>query len=98
MAELSRHQKKIVERYYTHRDTIMLTKLQELVTELYLAQAKGTRQALWKRARTAMENLGVKPGLMDHIIDQQSPEILARNIQQWLKESGRAQGSDSSPR
>lgn len=88
MAELSRHQKKIVDRYYTHRDTIMLTKLQELVTELYLAEAKGTHHALWKRARTAMQNLGVKPSLMDHIIDQQSPEILARNIQDWLKEAG----------
>ena len=85
MAELSPHQKKIVDRYYTHRDTIMLTKLQELVTELYLA--KGKRNALWKRARTAMENLGVKRGLIDHIVDQQSPEVLARNIQQWLKES-----------
>ena len=98
MAELSRHQKKIVERYHTHRDTIMLTKLQELVTELYLAQAKGTREALWKRARTAMENLGVKLGLIDHIIGEQSPEILAHNLQQWLKESRGAQGSDSSRR
>jgi len=98
MAELSRHQKKIVDRYYTHRDTIMLTKLQELVTELYLAEAKGKRNSLWKRARTAMQNLGVKPSLMDHIVDQQSPEILARNIQDWLKESRGAQGSDSSRR
>jgi len=122
MAKLTRHQAKIVERYYTHRDTIMLTRLQELVTELYLASADAdahgdpddnadpnadpgararadrTRTALWKRARKAMENLGVKPGLIDHIVGRQDPEILARNLQGWLEQSRTGPGPPSTGR
>ena len=47
MPDYSKHQKKIIERYYDHRDVIMLTKLGEIVTELYLATSDKKRDQLW---------------------------------------------------
>jgi hypothetical protein len=85
MAEYSKHQKKIIERYYDQRDAIMLGKLQELVTDLYLADTDRKRDRLWERARAAMVNLKVKPGLMEHILTRRDPAILAQNVQDWLK-------------
>jgi hypothetical protein len=38
--EYSSYQKKVIQNYYQHKDTIVLTRLQELVTELYLAEEK----------------------------------------------------------
>lgn len=38
--ELSSYQRKIVDRYYEHRDTIWATRLSELVGEIALAQAE----------------------------------------------------------
>jgi hypothetical protein len=47
MPEYSNHQKKIIERYYDQQDVIMLNKLGELVTELYLAETQRKKDQLW---------------------------------------------------
>ncbi len=85
MPEMSNYQRRIVERYYSRRDTIMLNKLQELVTDLYLADSDRKRDQLWKRVQAAMANLKVTPALADHILARRDPQILARHIQDWLK-------------
>ena len=38
--ELSNYQRSVINNYYDNLDTIMLTKLQEIVTDLYLAESK----------------------------------------------------------
>jgi hypothetical protein len=85
MPEYSNHQKKIINRYYDQRDTIMLTKLQELVTELFLAETDKKRDQLWKRARAAMENLKIAPALIEHLVSTRDPQLLAKNTQDWLR-------------
>ena len=85
MGEYTGHQKKIIARSYDRHDTIMLTKLQELVTELYLADSPKKQNTLWGRAKTAMTNLKVKPALLEHILVKRDPALLARNVQDWLK-------------
>lgn len=88
MAEYSKHQHNIIRRYYDNREQIMLTKLQELVGELYLAETDKKRTQLWARVETAMKNLRVKPAIMAHVLETQQPEVLAANIQDWLKGEG----------
>ena len=84
MSEFTPHQRKIINRYYDHRDEIMLTRLQEIVTELYLADSVSKRKRLWTRASSAMKALKVPPNLADHIIAQAKPEVLAKNLREWL--------------
>ncbi len=83
--EYSKAQKKIIDRYYEHFDTIMLTKLQELVGELYLAESKKKQDQLWERIRKAMINMQVPAEIMNHILEKRSPMILAKNLEDWLK-------------
>lgn len=52
--ELSATQRKIVDRYYSNLDTISLTKLQEAVSELYLADSDKKKEKLWKTVETAL--------------------------------------------
>lgn len=85
MPEYSDYQKKLIGRYYDRRDGIMLTRLQELVTELYLADTPRKQDQLWERARKAMTNLKVKPGLIEHLLDRRDVSLLARNVQNWMK-------------
>ncbi len=87
MPEYSRHQKKIIERYYDHRDTIMLTKLQELATELFLAEGKKKQDQLWERARKAMVNLKIPAGQIEHLLEKRDASLLARHVQEWLGKS-----------
>jgi len=84
MGDFTPHQKKIINRYYDHRDHIMLTKLQEIVTELYLADTEAKQGRLWKRAETAMKNLKIPPTVASRILAQKKPEVLAQNLRQWL--------------
>ncbi len=85
MTDYTPYQKKLISRYYDHRDGIQLTKLQEIVTDLVLADTEARTKRLWSRANKAMEVLRVPPRLRDHIVTKADPEILARNIRDWLK-------------
>lgn len=51
---LSQHQKKIVNRYYEHLDTIAITKVAEATTELYLCTDPKKAEKLWKSVETAL--------------------------------------------
>ena len=64
--------------------TIMLHKLGELVTELYLADTESRQNQLWQRAHKAMLKLKVRPAIIEHIMRKRNVEILAKNLQDWL--------------
>ena len=84
MPEYTNHQKKIIERYYDNQDVILLNRLQELVTELYLADTDRKKDQLWKRAQTAMSKLKVGERVMEHIVSSRDPALLAENLKHWL--------------
>jgi len=86
--EYTQHQKNIISQYYDHLDTIMLTKLQEMVSELYLAETNAKCDRLWQRVHKAMTKLGAPTAIVEHIMDKRDVEILANNLQDWLKHSG----------
>jgi hypothetical protein len=88
--EYSKNQKKIISRYYDNLDTIMLTKLQELASEIYLAEGKKKKlDQLWDRVGKAMDNIHVPPEIRAHILEKRDPAVLARNIEDWLKAAGK---------
>ncbi len=80
----SQYQKDVISDYYNNLDTIMLGKLGELVTELYLADTQTKQNKLWQRAHKAMVKLKVAPAIIDHIMEKKDVEILAKNLQDWL--------------
>jgi hypothetical protein len=82
--EYSEYQKKVISGYYNNFDTIMLQKLSELVTELYLADSQAKKDRLWQRAHKAMVRIRVPPAIIDHIMQKKDVEILAKNLKDWL--------------
>lgn len=58
MADLSRHQSKIVKRYYENRDTLSIQKLGEIVSDLFLADTEKKAAKLWERADKALIHAG----------------------------------------
>lgn len=81
--EYSGFQKNVIADYYKHLDSLMLGKLSELVSELFLAETDKKRQRLWQRVHKAMLNLKVPPAIVDHIMARQDIQILAKNLQEW---------------
>ena len=82
--DYSQYQKDVISGYYNNLDTIMLGKLGELVTELYLADTQARQNRLWQKAHKAMVKLNVPPAIIDHIMEKKDVEVLAKNLQDWL--------------
>lgn len=81
MQDRTPHQEKIIRRYYDNRDGIMLQKLAELTTDLYLAEGK-KRAQIWKRIAAALHNLGVAAERVEHLVASDNPGLLARFLEE----------------
>ena len=87
--DYTEYQKSVISGYYRNLDTIMLSKLSELVSELYLADTEAKRDRLWLRVHKAMVKLKVPDAIIDHILKRKDVEILAKNLQDWQTRSGK---------
>ena len=83
----SSYQKKVIQNYYDNLDKIKLTQLQELVTEIYLADTETKKAKLWQRVEAAMKQLKIPKQIAENILKRKDPQILAKNINDWLKKS-----------
>ena len=81
--EHSEYQKAVISRYYGNLEAIALRRLGELVTDLYLAETQARKDQLWQRVKKAMIKLGVPPAIINRIMTERDPEILAKNLQDW---------------
>jgi uncharacterized protein YaaW (UPF0174 family) len=86
--EYSQYQQGIISQYYSQLDTILLNKLQSLVSELYVTESEAKKNRLWQRVRQAMEKLNVPQPILEHIMSRRDAEVLAKNLQEWLKHAG----------
>jgi len=82
--EYSEYQKDVISNYYGNLDSIMLQKLSELVSELYLADSDAKRERLWQRAEKAMAKLKIPGPIIGHIMAKKDVQILAKNLNDWL--------------
>lgn len=83
MAKRSKYQQKIIKNYYENREAISLQRVQELVTELYLSEGK-KRQQHWKSIAGHLEKLGIKQQQIDHLVEQDNPELVANLVKQLM--------------
>jgi len=83
MAERSKYQENIIKNYYKNQDTILLQRLGEQVTDLYLAEGK-TRTSVWKKIQATLEKLKVPKTRIDHIVKADNPTMLAKLLEELL--------------
>ncbi len=77
---LSGYQRGIVNRYYQHRDTIMTSKLSEIVGELYLCDSEKKGAAMWKTAEQALAKTDADPARVARILAKRDVQELARLV------------------
>ena len=73
------HQQRLIRNYYRNLDAIRAQRLQELVTELWLAGTEKKRDRLWARAQELLEKGDAPPAEVDAILARRDVEALA-----WL--------------
>lgn len=84
MPEYSRHQQNIIKNYYQNRSAISTQRLQELVTELYLAEGK-KRERQWKLIAGHLKKIGMKPDRIEMLVEKDDPALIAELVEQLLK-------------
>ena len=77
---LTPHQRRIVKRYYEHKDTLMHQKLSETVSELYLCADEKKAVRLWESVRTALLNMGVPEARVEKLTADRDLGKLARLV------------------
>lgn len=81
--EYSAYQKSVIGAYYRNLDAIMLQKVSELVSELYVADTEAKKDRLWQRVQAALANLKIPPDIAEHILATRDVQVLAKNLQDW---------------
>ncbi|WP_425396773.1 hypothetical protein [Aeoliella sp.] len=81
--EYSKYQQNIIKRYYDNREAVSLQRLSELVTELYLAEGKA-RERQWKYIVGALEKLEIPQSRIDHLREQDDPQLLAKLVEELM--------------
>ena len=85
MSNYSKYQQKVIKNYYENRETISFQRVQELVTELYLSEGK-KREKNWKSLAGHLEKLGVKKPHIEHLIEQDNPELVANLVKNLMNQ------------
>lgn len=80
--DLSSHQRKIVNRYYEHRDTIRSDRLSDLVAELWLCEDSAKVAKLWGKAQVELMKAGVDATLAGKVAGDRDTEALAKLVKQ----------------
>ena len=75
------HQKGIIKRYYEHRDNLMVQKLGELASQLYVAETEKERERLWAQVQKALVNIKVPQGQIQDIMTRREPAALAQLLE-----------------
>ncbi|MCG3122638.1 MAG: hypothetical protein GIKADHBN_01030 [Phycisphaerales bacterium] len=86
---LSRYQQGIVKRYYEHADTRVVTSLQELVSDLAVAETDAAKTRLWKRAADMLGKTAADPKRTAAIVAARDVKGLAQLVGE-LASSARA--------
>ena len=84
MAKRTPYQDKIIRRYYQNQDQILLQRLGDLVTDLYLSEGQ-KRTRLWKRTAEILEKLKVPSTRVQHVCQSDNPALVAEVLKELME-------------
>ena len=76
----TKYQQSVIRNYYNNKDNVSFQRVQELLTDLYLAEGK-KKEKVWDSLFMHLERIGVPADQMKHIKEKKNPELIAQIIQ-----------------
>ncbi len=86
MAKRSNYQDRVIRRYYQNQDQILIQRLGDLITDLYLAEGTN-RVRLWKRTVEILEKLKVPNDRVQHVFQSDNPALVAEVLKELLEKA-----------
>jgi hypothetical protein len=75
------YQKKIIRRYYDHKEDLSVQRLSEIVSELYLCTSEKKAATLWKQAEAALAKSSANPAALRQVLATRDVKRLADLVQ-----------------
>ncbi len=94
---LTSYQRGIVNRYYDNQDTIVLGKLGEIASDLYVCTDEKKAAGLWKSAQLALKKTSIDPLRSARIVNERRVEELARVVQELSQPGAKVLASGPKP-
>jgi len=85
MARHTPYQQRVIRDYYKNQDTILLQRLGDLISDLYLAEGN-KRSRLWKRVAQTLKKLKVPDSRIEHLVQSDNPGLVANELKRLLDE------------
>jgi hypothetical protein len=79
----SKYQQNIIKNYYNNQDNILLQRLGEHITELYLAEGKA-REKRWKDIAKVLEKMKIPKTRIESLVEKDNPALLAKLLEEEL--------------
>jgi hypothetical protein len=86
MVERTKYQEKVIKNYYQNQDAILVQRLGEQVTDLYLAEGKA-RAKKWQQVATLLEKLKVPAARIEQLTKSDNPALVAKLLEELLAKS-----------
>ena len=83
MVERTKYQEKVIKNYYQNQDAILVQRLGEQVTDLYLAEGKA-RAKKWQQVATLLQKLKVPAARIEHVTKSDNPALVAKLLEELL--------------
>ena len=83
MAKRSSYQDRVIRNYYENQETILMQRLGDLVTDLFLAEGKA-RTRLWKRVGEILAKLKIPESRIKHVTGSDNPTLVANLLKELL--------------
>jgi hypothetical protein len=87
MPKRSSYQDRVIRNYYQNQDAILMQRLGDLVTDLFLAEGK-SRARLWKRVADTLAKLKVPQDRVEHVVGSDNPTLVADLLKELLAKMG----------
>jgi hypothetical protein len=87
MPKRTNYQDRVIRNYYQNRDAILLQRLGELVTDLFLSEGKA-KARLWKRVAEILEKFKIPQAQIQHLVRSDNPTLVANVLKKLLEEMG----------
>ena len=81
--QFSKNVQRKIRDFYDNREAVGLQRLQELVTELYLAEGK-KREKTWGYIEAALKKTGMKDDRIAHLRQKDDPQLLAKVVEELM--------------
>ncbi len=84
MTDRTPYQDRVIRNYYRNRETIAQQRVQELITDIFLASGK-KRDRCWDHLESHLRVLGMHDDQIAHLRSLDQPDVLARAVNRLLK-------------